>query len=378
MRLRALIFGLLMCFMSWSSAWAGHVIWDVDKAQVIVGQAAEAPRYPASITKLMTIHVALDAIAKGRLAWETPVTVSAWAAAAPPVRLGVKAGDSIRLGEAIHAALIRSSNDAARVIAEAVSGSETTFAVRMTETAKRLGMRSTVFRNATGLPDRGQVTTAVDVARLVSALDRMHGKRLRPLFRKALVWNGRTLSPRNSTVTSPSGSVLGKTGFTCDAGFTAVVLLGQGERRRAIVTLGNRGKGVRVRNLAALARGNVPEQPKLANPPVVLPKGSCGTSRSPSGPVRRQVKPGGWMVNLGDFRTRSEAQQAMAAAATAGVALPSVVAVRKGSKGFFALLSAPDQRAARTAEKRLRRQRLRARILPPDKVKAAGFRRAGG
>ena len=84
------------------------------------------------------------------------------------------------------------------------------------------------------------------------------------------------------------------------------------------------------------------------------------------------------MVNLGDFRTRSEAQQAMAAAATAGVALPSVVAVRKGSKGFFALLSAPDQRAARTAERRLRRQRLRARILPPDKVKAAGFRRAGG
>ncbi|MFK7942246.1 MAG: D-alanyl-D-alanine carboxypeptidase family protein [Paracoccaceae bacterium] len=357
---------------------AGQVVLDVKSGRVLAGHDVNQPRYPASITKLMTIHVALDAVAAGKLGWNTPLTVSTKAASAPPVKLGLRAGEIIPLNKAIHAALILSSNDAARVIAEAVSGSETAFAKQMTQTARRIGMRATTFRNASGLPDRGHVTTALDMARLMASVDQKHGKRLHRLFRTPLVWKGKSHRPRNGTVASPAGSVLGKTGFTCDAGFTAAILLDKGGARTAIVTLANRGKDVRANAIRALSKGRVSAtNSKLGKLPVVLPRASCGKAAKSKAraPVRR-IRAEGWMLSLGDFRTRAEAEKAISQAAALGIGLPGLVARREGGKGFHALLGAPDSKSAQSASKALRGGRVRARILPPEKVSKAGFKPA--
>ena len=360
---------------------AGQVILKAASGKVIAARDADKPRYPASITKLMTIHVALDAVASGKIGWNAPLKVSARAAGAPPVKLGLRAGETIPLSKAVHAALILSSNDAARVIAEAVSGSESAFAKRMTQTARKLGMRSTTFKNASGLPDRGHVTTALDMARLMASVDKKHGKRLRPLFRAPLVWKGKTRRPRNGTVASPAGSVLGKTGFTCDAGFTAAVLLNKGGGKTAIVTLANTGKDMRANAIYALANGRVSgAKAKLGKLPVVLPRSTCGKAAKAKAnarvPAVRRIRAEGWMLSLGDFRTRGEAEKASAEATTMGVGLPGLVVTRKGGKGFHALLGAPDSKTAKKAGTALRDGRVRVRILPPEKVAAAGFKPA--
>lgn len=374
-----LILVFLSCLGAAPGAIAGQAILDARNGKLIAGQDANAPRYPASITKLMTIYVALDALKKGEIDWNAPIKVSARAAAAPPVKLGLKAGQTIRLNQAVHAALTLSSNDAARVIAEAIAGSEAAFAQRMTITAQRLGMRASTFRNASGLPDRGHVTTAADMARLIAALDQTYGSKIRPLFRAPLIWKGRARAPRNGTVAAPKGSILGKTGFTCDAGFTAAVLLAKGSVKTAIVTLANPGKGVRAQTIAALAGGRLGPRKAALKPgraPIVLPKGTCGSAKRQPGPKTRRIKAEGWMLSLGDFRTKGEARKALAQAGATGISLPGLVAVRKGHKGYHALLGAPDPKAAKIAERQLRGRRVRARILPPEKVKAAGFKPA--
>lgn len=378
MRLR-FVWVFLSAALLCAPVFAGQVILNAASGKVIAARDADKPRYPASITKLMTIHVALDAVASGKIGWNAPLKVSARAAGAPPVKLGLRAGETIPLSKAVHAALILSSNDAARVIAEAISGSESAFAKRMTQTARKLGMRSTTFKNASGLPDRGHVTTALDMARLMASVDQKHGKRLRPLFRAPLVWKGKTRGPRNGTVASPAGSVLGKTGFTCDAGFTAAVLLNIGGGKTAIVTLANTGKDMRANAIYALSKGRVSSaKAKLGKLPVVLPRSTCGRAAKAKSrmPTVRRIRAEGWMLSLGDFRTRDEAEKAIAQATTLGVGLPGLVVKRKGGKGFHALLGAPDSKTAKQAGNTLRGGRVRARILPPEKVAAAGFKPA--
>lgn len=253
--MRAVLLALLPCW-----ALAGEAVLDADTGRVLSGVDADAPRYPASVTKLMTIYAALDAIADGELALEREIVVSAGAAAAPPVKLGLRVGERIRLADALHAALVLSSNDAARAVAEAVDGDEARFAMRMTLLGRAIGLRSTVFRNATGLPDPAHVSTAADMARLAAAVDRRFGAALRQLFRKPVAWRGRRLAPRNGAV---AAGALGKTGFTCAAGYVAALVVETPEGRRAAATAahGDRAsRGAALRRLVGgVASGHRPE-----------------------------------------------------------------------------------------------------------------------
>jgi len=354
--------GLAMPVASTSPARAGQVVMDAATGAVLAGAAETAPRFPASITKLMTIYVALEAVTAGAIAWDSELTVSATAAAAPPVKLGLRAGETIPLSTAIHAALTLSSNDAARVIAEAVAGTEADFARRMTDTAQVLGMTNTVFRNASGLPDRGHLSTAVDIARMIVAVDARYGDRLRPLFRTPLRWKGRSHAPRNGAVAAPDGAVFGKTGFTCDAGYTAAMLVEQDGRRLALVTLANRSSRGRRAVLASLVRGETTETgPALNLPPVVIPQDQCGGTR------------GRWAISLGPFRDRARAAAALSRARKAGAGLPGRVLRRTGWPGFYALLFAPNKRAAVERALKLARKRIRVRVMAPQKVVRAGF-----
>jgi hypothetical protein len=148
-----------------AAPYAAMVI-DARSGEVLHSRNADTRLHPASLTKMMTLYVAFDAIRRGEISLDTVVTISRNAAAEPPSKLGLRAGQKIRLRYLIRAAAVRSANDAATAIGEAISGSEAAFAARMTATAKALGMNDTTFKNAHGLTAAGHLSTARDMTTL--------------------------------------------------------------------------------------------------------------------------------------------------------------------------------------------------------------------
>ena len=339
-----------------SGAWASEAIIDAETGRLVAGVDAHKLRFPASTTKLMTIFVALDAVAQAEVDLDARIRISNHAASAPPVKLGLKPGDDIRLGDAIHAALIISSNDAARVIAEAVSGSEAAFAARMTAAAHEMGMRDTIFLNASGLPETGHVSTAADMARLIWLLDRKHGAILRPLFRKPLAWRGTARRPRNGAVTSVVGARLGKTGFTCAAGYTAAVIFEGDNGKRAVATMANSGREQRAVSLSRLVRGRASAH--KFKPP-------CGGSKAaPTPEGRAQLASfGGWSLTLGVFPGKGGALAALQASRDIVPTAEKVVAIRSGRGGFYAMVLADDRAEAQQFQARLIENGLKANLI---------------
>lgn len=359
---------------------ASEAIIDARTGQLIAGVGADTPRFPASTTKLMTIYVALEAAAIGEIDLGAKIKVSRHAAAAPPVKLGLKVGERIRLSDAIHAALIVSSNDAARVIAEAVSGSEAAFARRMTMTARRIGMRNTTFRNASGLPNAEHVSTAADIGRLILKLDRQYGAYLRPLFRTPVAWRGGTKRPRNSTVANVSGAKLGKTGFTCAAGYTAAVLVETAAGPRAIVTLANSGTGPRAASLKRLSSGKTAAHD--FSPPCQGSGGEATPAPSPM-PAMRPAKPrpnpslvpiGDWSLTLGVFSDKRDAIAALQGSSDTAPKAARVIATRDARNGFYAMVLAETQDQAENLRMELMYDGVKANLIDSTGRKALGLK----
>ena len=152
-----------------SPRYAG-IVMDARTGEVLIAHNADARRHPASLTKVMTVFMMFEAIGQGRMTFATPIVMTRTAAQRPPSRLGLRVGARISAEAAILALLTRSANDVAAAVAEHMAGSEAAFAQRMTARAREIGMASTVFRNASGLPDDAQVTTARDMATLARRL----------------------------------------------------------------------------------------------------------------------------------------------------------------------------------------------------------------
>ena len=150
-------------------AYAGIVV-DAKSGKVLYESDADEYRYPASVTKVMTLYILFQELSSGKVKLKDKMKVSKHAASAVPTKLGLKAGSTITVENAIKALVTLSANDMARVIAEYISGSESAFAKRMTSTAKALGMKKTTYANASGLPDSRQVTTVRDQAVLAAAI----------------------------------------------------------------------------------------------------------------------------------------------------------------------------------------------------------------
>lgn len=171
--------------------YAGIVV-DAKSGKVMYESAADAARYPASVTKVMTLYVLFQELAAGNIKLTDKMPVSKHAAAAVPTKLGLRSGSTIKVEDAIKALVTLSANDMARVIAEYISGSESAFAKRMTATAKGLGMNRTTYRNASGLPDKGRVTTVRDQAILAIAIYQHFPKVLRSFSDQELrLWKAR-------------------------------------------------------------------------------------------------------------------------------------------------------------------------------------------
>src|SRR5215813_7933873 len=239
----------LLCFMAGvlaatgtdpSLAWAGYAAIIVDAASGTVLESIDAtmPWYPASLTKVMTVYLAFEDIEAGRLKLDETLTVSEHAAAQPPTELGLGKGEKITVKDAILAVILRSANDAAVTLAERMGGSEEKFAERMTSKAKELGMRNTVFRNASGLPDPQQVTTARDMAVLASALLENYPQYYHFFSTTSFIYAGQTFGTINGILSRYSGADGIKTGFTCGSGYNLVASATRNGRRLIGVLLG--------------------------------------------------------------------------------------------------------------------------------------------
>jgi D-alanyl-D-alanine carboxypeptidase len=215
----------------------GKVLHEVDSA---------APRYPASLTKMMTLYMLFEALDGGRVTLSTQIPVSEHAARQPPSKIGFKPGETLDVDTAIRALAVKSANDVAAAVGEYLGGSEEQFAAMMTAKARAIGMRDTVFRNASGLPDPEQHTTARDMAVLGIQLRRRFPTQFAYFGRQVFVIKGRTVKGHNDLIGRVEGVDGIKTGYVRASGFNIVTSVTRGGRRLVVVVMG--GRSARERN----------------------------------------------------------------------------------------------------------------------------------
>ncbi len=218
---------------------ASSIVVNAKTGEVLSSQNADALHHPASLTKLMTLYITFEALEKGIIKMDDLLPVSQNAANRSPSRLGVKPGDKLKVSTAIDALIIKSANDCATVLAEGLGYSEPKFAEKMTEVAKALGMKNTVFKNASGLPNRRQITTARDMATLAAAVY-YHFPQYYDLFsRTQFSYDGKTYYTHNHLLKSFEGADGMKTGYIASAGYNIVTSAQRDGERVIAVTLGH-------------------------------------------------------------------------------------------------------------------------------------------
>lgn len=229
-----------------------YLIVDAQSGRELASDRPDELRYPASLTKMMTIYLTFSALDSGRLSLGDSLPVSVNALNAPPTKMGMTPGGTVNIRDAVMALVTRSANDAAVLLAEGMAGSEEAFARAMTQKARQLGMTSTVFRNASGLPNREQVTTARDLSRLANALLRDYPHYYAIFSTQSYAYRGRTLENHNRMLGSYDGADGLKTGYTNASGFNLVMSAVRDNRRLIGVVMGGDSAGQRDRQMAAL------------------------------------------------------------------------------------------------------------------------------
>lgn len=257
-------------------AYAGIVL-DAKSGKVLYESAADAARYPASVTKVMTLYILFEELKAGRLKLSSRLTVSKHAAAAVPTKLGLKAGSTIKVEDAIKSLVTLSANDMARVIAEAIEGTESAFANRMTRTARALGMSRTTYANASGLPDNRQVTTARDQARLGVAIYEHFPDYYKYFQTRSFTYNGRSYGNHNRLLGSVSGVDGIKTGYIRASGYNLLTAARTDNRHIVVVGFGFDSGASRNAKVTSLVKKYLPKARSgtyLAT--AVIPKPSGG------------------------------------------------------------------------------------------------------
>ncbi|MBV8472168.1 MAG: D-alanyl-D-alanine carboxypeptidase [Hyphomicrobiales bacterium] len=248
-RLCAAILTSVLGFGAGEAAATPALIVDVDSGQILFERDATQPWYPASLTKLMTTYVALEAAKQGRLTLDTPLTMSPYAASMPPSKMGFRPGIEVTLDNALKMLMVKSPNDIAVMIAENISGSVDSFADEMNATAQRLGLKESHFANPNGLQDARHYSSARDMAMVGRALLRDFPDHT-DLFSIGALQLGNMIIPNHNGLLGRYPGADGmKTGFTCPAGFNLVASASQGGRRLIVVVLG--APSARIRTVEA-------------------------------------------------------------------------------------------------------------------------------
>ncbi len=241
------------CLCGGTPTYAGPtLLFDASSGAVLYSEDPDNLWHPASLTKIMTAYLTFEALKAGKLTLETKITVSELAHAQTPSKIGLPVGGSLTVDLALKALIIKSANDVAVMLAEAVGGTEPEFVARMNATAKRLGMTRTNFVNPNGLPAPEQVTTARDLAKLSRAV-------VKDFPEHVLLWSmadmrigRRRLGSHNGLLKTLDGADGLKTGFTCDSGYNVVASANRDGRRLMAVVLGEssgRDRTIRAQSL---------------------------------------------------------------------------------------------------------------------------------
>lgn len=222
-----------------NSKYAGIVI-DARTGKTLYDYKADQKRYPASLTKMMTLYMMFEAMKQGKMKKSTKIRISSHAASMVPSKLGIKPGGSLTAEQAIYALVTKSANDVAAAVGEHLAGTESNFGVMMTRKARQLGMKSTTFRNASGLPDSRQVTTARDMARLGIALQEHYPREFSYFKTRSFKFGRSTFGNHNRLLGKIKGVDGIKTGYTRASGFNLVSSVNTGGRSIVAVVLGGR------------------------------------------------------------------------------------------------------------------------------------------
>jgi D-alanyl-D-alanine carboxypeptidase len=228
------------------------IIVDGNSGATLEAKDADGSRHPASLTKIMTLYLLFERLESGKMKLDTEMDVSEHASEQAPTKLGLRPGQTIRVEDAIKGLVTRSANDAAVVIAETIGGDEDDFAKLMTRKARALGMTRTVYRNASGLPDDDQVTTARDQATLGRAIQDRFPRYYRYFSTSVFNYHGHSIQNHNHLIGSLEGVDGIKTGYTRASGFNLVTSMRRGNRHLVGVVLGGRSGSSRdaiMRNL---------------------------------------------------------------------------------------------------------------------------------
>lgn len=234
-----LAFLLIFTFCSQASATGPALLFEATSGKVLYAEDADNQWHPASLTKMMTAYLTFQAIKNGRLALKTKISCSAAAHKEPPSKIGLPVGGKLTVNTALKALIIKSANDVAVMLAEAIAGSERAFVARMNATAKELGMTRTKFVNPNGLPAKAQVTTARDMAKLARALITDFPEFAHYWSMSHMKIGKKRLKSHNGLLRSLAGADGIKTGFTCDSGFNIVASATRDGRRLVAVVLGD-------------------------------------------------------------------------------------------------------------------------------------------
>jgi len=228
------------------------IVMDAGTGEILFAERADSPRYPASVTKVMTMYLAFEALASGRLHLSDTLVVSPLAAAQPATKLGLRAGETITVENALHAMAVHSANDMAVAIAEKIGGTESQFADMMTLKAQRLGMVNTRYVNPNGLPDNRQLTSAHDIAILARAVLRDFPQYYSFFSQEEFTYRGHTMYNTNHLLGKMPGVDGLKTGFTNAAGFNLAASAMRNGHRLIAVVMGSSSGAVRNANVEGL------------------------------------------------------------------------------------------------------------------------------
>jgi D-alanyl-D-alanine carboxypeptidase len=250
------IFALSLVLASPAQAKYAAVVIDAKNGQVLYGANANKRHYPASITKVMTLFLMFDAIKAGKLSLDGTIKISRRAARQPASKLGIKAGKRLKVRTAIMALVVKSANDVATAVGEHMGGTERKFSYLMNKKAQATGMVNTTFRNASGLPNRRQLTTAHDLALMVRALQKSHPQFYKLFSTRSFRYGGRKHDNHNRLLDRYQGADGVKTGYIRASGFNLAASAKRAGRRLIGVVMGARSPRVRdLHMMGLLERG---------------------------------------------------------------------------------------------------------------------------
>ncbi|MSP43615.1 MAG: D-alanyl-D-alanine carboxypeptidase [Alphaproteobacteria bacterium] len=381
------------------------IVVDADSGAVLQAENPELRNRPASLTKMMTLYLTFEAIRDRKLTLDQFLPVSQHAADQAPTKLYLKPGGAIRVEDAIFAAVTKSANDATTVLAEAIGGSEPAFARKMTKKASALGMMRTNFRNATGLPDDRQITTARDMAILAQALYSHFPERSHYFATKEFRWRNNLYNNHNRLLGAYRGVDGIKTGYTAASGFNLVTSVRRDGRHIYAVVLGGRTSYARDQQMrkmldqtfARITPGAYADSRQQAMAEPARKSGSArpGTAQAPkqkqmakasrdpensrtvlNDGAADRVNTKHWAVQVGTFQKRGRAHERARQAALVAPSLlkPAKVSIQKVDKPartmYRALLVGLTERNARRTCEILTSKKFQCLPVPPAQAEA--------